>query len=351
MSRVLSVLLILSALLNSCTGNSNLETNKNEIIKVTVSILPQAFIIKSIGGEHVSVNVMVPPASSPETYEPGPKRMAELRDSDIYFSIGMPFELTSIDKIKKEYGNVKFVDMHKDIVFRNMESHHGHNSFAENELGEIKDPHIWLDPLALIQMSQNTVNEFIRLDPKNRDLYIDNHLKLKKQIQLLNDEMVDLFKDSGKKAFIIYHPAWGYFANRYGLKQIPVEIEGKEPSASEMAQLTDTIKKYKIKHIFMQAQAPESVIRSIASETGAQIQTLDPLKENVVENIKESALKIKKWNFLILMNGSTPIDSKKHWMILKWELLKIIETGCLKYDICNFCNNLLSLFNFFQFTI
>ncbi|HNW81580.1 MAG TPA: zinc ABC transporter substrate-binding protein [bacterium] len=295
MLRILTALLILSVFLNSCTGNSNLETKKNGIIKVTVSILPQAFIVKSIGGEHVSVNVMVPPASSPETYEPGPKRMAELRDSDIYFSIGVPFEMTSIDKIKNDYTNVKFVDMQAGIELRDMESHHGHNSVVENELaGEIKDPHIWLDPVALIQMSQNTVNEFIRLDPSNRDEYIENHLKLTKQLQLLNDEMVDLFKDSGKKAFIIYHPAWGYFANRYRLRQIPVEIEGKEPSASEMAQLTDIIKKYHIKYIFMQAQTPETVLKSISAETGAEIETLDPLKENVIENIRDSALMIKK---------------------------------------------------------
>lgn len=295
MLRILTALLILSVFMNSCTGNSNLGTNKNGIIKVSVSIMPQAFIVKRIGGEHVSVNVMVPPASSPETYEPGPKRMAELRDSDIYFSIGMPFELTSIDKVKNEYSNVKFVDMHNGITMNDMESHHGHNSVVENEIaGEIKDPHVWLDPVALIQMSQNTVNEFIKLDPKNRDEYIENHLKLTKELQLLNDEMADLFKDSGKKAFIIYHPAWGYFANRYRLRQIPVEIEGKEPSASEMAELTDIIKKHRIKHIFMQTQVPETVLRSISAETGARIEMLDPLKENVIENIRESALKIKK---------------------------------------------------------
>lgn len=291
---LITVLIFLTAFL-SCSRKIDVPGTEKKVLKISVSILPQSFIVKSIGKEKVSVNVMVPPASSPETYEPGPRRMAELRDSDIYFSIGMPFEKTSIDKVKSDYKNVKFVDMQKDVVLRNMGKHSGHNHGNEETFeGEIKDPHIWLDPLILIVMAQNTVNELIRFDPENRDFYINNHIELKKNLQLLNDEMVDLFKDSPRKSFVIYHPAWGYFADRYGIKQIPVEIEGKEPSASEMAELTDFIKKNKVKTIFIQVQSPDSVIKSIASETGAQIKFLDPLKENIIENIRESSSLIKK---------------------------------------------------------
>lgn len=292
MRNIAVILLILIAFSGCKEKTAGSEQSKGKL-KVTVSILPQAFIVKNIAGDLIDVNVMVPPASSPETYEPGPVKMAELRDSQIYFSTGMPFETVLIQKIK-EYPGLKFAEMNKGITLRNIESHHGHSSEGTSELLETKDPHIWLDPVILIQMAQNTVNELIRIDPQNRETYITNHLELKKKLQLLNDEMADMFKESRKKAFFIYHPAWGYFADRYGFKQIPVEIEGKEPSASEMAELTEMIRKNNIKHLFLQAQSPESVVKSISAETGAQIRMLDPLKEDVISNIRESAKAIKE---------------------------------------------------------
>ena len=183
MRNIAIILLVLTAFAG-CTAKSG-NTSKTETkLKVTVSILPQAFIVKNIAGDLVDVNVMVPPASSPETYEPGPVKMAGLRDSQIYFSIGMPFETALIEKIRKDNTNLKFIEMNKGVVPRNIESHHGHSSEERSELMTEKDPHIWLDPVILIQMAQNTVNELIRTDPQNRETYIANHIELKKKLQL-----------------------------------------------------------------------------------------------------------------------------------------------------------------------
>lgn len=286
------ILIFVSFFLFSC-NIKKVDNEKSGVIKITVSILPQAYIVKQIGKDKVSVNVMVPPASSPETYEPGTKKIAELKESSIYFLIGMPFEKNSIDRVKHEYKNVVFSEMHNGLTFRNIEKghHHGEEKVFEDE---IKDPHIWLDPLFLIPLAENTLKALIRLDPQNREFFVQNLIEFKRNIQVLNDELIDLFKDDAGKSFVIYHPAWGYFADRFRIKQIPVEIEGKEPSASEIATLTDFIKKYNVKHIFLQTQSTDTVIKSLALETGTQINFLDPLKENVLENIKESAIAIKK---------------------------------------------------------
>ncbi len=278
---------------NLSCSSENIESGKSGVVNVTVSILPQKFIVERIGKEKVKVNVMVPPATSPEIYEPGPVKMAELKDSAIYFLIGMPFEKNAFEKMKSEFSNVRFTQMQKNIVFRKIEGGHDHkeeSGFHE----ETYDPHIWLDPLYLIVISDNTVSELIKADPANREFYIKNLLELKKELQLLYDELLDVFKGSERKSFVIYHPAWGYFADRFGLKQIPVEIEGKEPSVAEMAKLSEFIKENKVKTIFLQAQSSETVINSLASEKGIQIKMIDPLKENVVENIRESALLIKE---------------------------------------------------------
>ena len=294
------ILVILSFLFTvSCTSKQT-DVKKGGVLKVTVSILPQKFIVEQIGKEKVSVNVMVPPAASPETYEPEPKKMMELKESSVYFLIGMPFESSSFEKIKDEYKNVIFLKMQERIKLKGSNSAHGghdhHHHHHEEGLpcDEHKDPHIWLDPAHLIILSENTAAGLIKADPDNREFYVRNLTALKREIHILHDELVDIFKDSRGKSFVVYHPAWGYFAERFGIKQVAIETEGKEPSASEMAKQIDFIKKNGVKHIFSQPSSPETVINSISSQTSTKIIIIDPLKENVLENIKESANAVKE---------------------------------------------------------
>ena len=495
------------------------QIKKRDILNVTASIPPQAFIIKSVGKDKVKVNVMLPPSSAPETYEPGPQKMADLKDSTIYFKGGLPFEGFFLERLAKDYKNVQFADMMKGINFRKMEGHFPHHhcdkacaegcadckcgcregkecgckhgeklekeecgeeacsipemdapkaeehkhcgkACAEgcadckcgckegkecgchhgekgccggdkgcegcadckcgckegkgcpckegkecpchgdkecckkhggcaclnekgcegcadgkcgckdgkdcpckegkecpchgdkecckkhggcaclNEKGcadckcgckegkecgckegkecgchhgekgcchhgkhpfppmpghfpEMHDPHVWLDPMNLIVMTDNTVAELSAADPDNAAFYRENGEALKAEIKKVNDEVAAQLKDVEGKSFVVHHPAFGYFAERFGLKQLPLEVEGKEPGAVDMAKVVDFIKKNNVKAVFMQAQIPDSVIKSVAEETKVRVITLDPLKENVLENIRETAKEIK----------------------------------------------------------
>ena len=345
------------------------QAKKRDILNVTVSIPPQAFIIKSVGKDKVKVNVMLPPSSAPETYEPGPQKMADLKDSTVYFKGGLPFEGFFLERLAKDYKNVRFADMMKGINFRKMEGHfhhHHHEAKAETKedcgkdacpvpgldalkaeeekhehhhhdgehhhegkhedcphykehhpgmmpteeehhhhhgkppfppmpghFPEMHDPHVWLDPMNLIVMTDNTVAELSEIDPDNAAFYRENGETLKAEIKKVNDEVAAQLKDVEGKSFVVHHPAFGYFADRFGLKQVPLEVEGKEPGAVDMAKVVDFIKKNNAKAVFMQAQIPDSVIKSVAEETKVRVITLDPLKENVLENIKETASEIK----------------------------------------------------------
>ena len=145
----------------------------------------------------------------------------------------------------------------------------------------------------LVVMTDNTVAELSAADPENAAFYRENGENLKKEIQKVADEVTAELKDFAGKSFVIYHPSFGYFADRFGLKQLPLEIEGKEPSAEEMAKVVDFIKQNNAKVIFMQAQLPDTVAKSVAEETKTRVVTLDPLAENVLENIKKTANEIK----------------------------------------------------------
>ena len=377
MKKIFMLILALFALI-SCgektSANSGAtagsQIKKRDILNVTASIPPQAFIIKSVGKDKVKVNVMLPPSSAPETYEPGPQKMADLKDSTVYFKGGLPFEGFFLERLAKDYKNVRFADMMKGINFRKMEGdhhhhheakaeakedcgedacpipgfdapkaeekkheHHHHDGMHENcphhkehhgdkgccggekgcegcEKGcghhgkppfppmpghfpEMHDPHVWLDPMNLVVMTDNTVAELSEVDPDNAAFYRENGEALKAGIKKVNDEVAAQLKDVAGKSFVVHHPAFGYFADRFGLKQVPLEVEGKEPGAVDMAKVVDFIKKNNAKAVFMQAQIPDSVIKSIAEETKVRVITLDPLKENVLENIRETAKDIK----------------------------------------------------------
>ncbi len=429
---------------SAASSEASTAAKKRDILNVTVSIPPQAYIVKSVGKDKVRVNTMMEPSSTPETYEPGPKKMADLKDSALYLKIGVPFEAASIEKLAADYKNIRFADMAKGINFRKMEGHfhphhhcdkgcaeacadckcgckegrecgcrhgeklekeecgadacslpgfdapkeekHEHKGMHEGcphhkehhcdkadcegcekcdcgckdgkgcdckegkgcadckcgckEEGKeckchegkgcpkcggkecpckgdkecckkhggcdclngkgccghhhgMHDPHVWLDPMNLIVMTDNTVAELSTADPDNAAIYRENGEALKAEIKKVNDEVAAQLKEVEGKSFVVHHPAFGYFAERFGLKQVPLEIEGKEPGAVDMAKVVDFIRKNNAKAVFMQAQIPDSVIKSVAEETKVRVITLDPLKENVLENIKETAKEIK----------------------------------------------------------
>lgn len=405
---------------SAASSEASTAAKKRDVLNVTVSIPPQAFIVKTVGKDKVKVNTMMEPSSTPETYEPGPKKMAELKDSALYLKIGVPFEAASIEKLAADYKNIRFADMAKGINFRKMEGHfhphhhcdkgcaeacadckcgckegrecgcrhgeklekeecgadacalpgfdapkeekHEHKGMHEGcphhkehhcdkadcegcadgkcgckdgkgcdckdgkgcadckcgckEEGKeckchegkgccghehkhghhhhgMHDPHVWLDPMNLIVMTDNTVAELSAADPDNAAFYRENGEVLKAEIKNVNDEIAAQLKDVEGKSFVVHHPAFGYFAERFGLKQIPLEVEGKEPGAIDMAKVIDFIKKNNAKAVFMQAQIPDSVIKSVAEETKVRVITLDPLAENVLENIKKTADEIK----------------------------------------------------------
>lgn len=145
----------------------------------------------------------------------------------------------------------------------------------------------------LIVMTDNTVTELSAADPENAAFYRENGEALKAEIKKVNNEIAAQLKEVEGKSFVVHHPAFGYFAERFGLKQVPLEIEGKEPGAVDMAKVVDFIRKNNAKAVFMQAQIPDSVIKSVAEETKVRVITLDPLAENVLENIKKTAVEIK----------------------------------------------------------
>ncbi len=259
---------------------------------VAVSILPQAFFVKRIGGHRVRVLVMVPPGGNPATYEPKPRQMASLSKCKLYFTIGVPFESAWLSRFLSAHPRILIRPVYTGIERVPMEST-AYQPFTVKK--SAMDPHIWLSPPLAILQARNVLEGLLQIDPNYKEMYEANFRKLASNIVDLDLKIRDLFANAdGKNRFMVYHPAWGYFARTYGLRQIAIEREGKKPRPKDLQSLIQFAKESGFKHLFVQPQVSTQVPQVIAKAIGAQIIILDPLAPDWDQNLLRAAKNIKK---------------------------------------------------------
>ncbi|MEW6238652.1 MAG: zinc ABC transporter substrate-binding protein [Candidatus Omnitrophota bacterium] len=273
-------------------------------IKVFVSILPEAYFVERIGDAQVDANVMVGPGQNPHAFEPTPKLMAQLSKAAIYFRIGVPFEDVLMKRLQRSNPSMKIVDLREGIKLLPMIEHH-HEEDAENHPSDehatgsnekdeeaqegAKDPHIWLSPkLAKIQ-SQTIAETLAAFDPNHAEEYRSNLKKLLGELDRLDEEITKLFQNLRERRFMVYHPAWGYFADAYTMEQIPIEMEGKEPTAKQLVELIELAKSQNIKIIFVQKQFSANNAKTVAKAIGGQVVSIDPLAKDYFTNMRATA--------------------------------------------------------------
>ncbi|MCL6449144.1 MAG: zinc ABC transporter substrate-binding protein, partial [Armatimonadetes bacterium] len=239
---IILVILILTALASSC-GIQGKPTGK---IGVATTILPVADFIKNVGGDKVEVTVMVPPGANVHTYEPTPGQLKELAQARLYFMVGsgVEFELAWMNKIIQNNKQLEIIDCSRGVQLMAAEQHwHNYNQNAEKENNLGKDPHIWLSPKNAKIMVENICAGLIRIDPPNKDYYTQNKRDYLQKLDELDNSIQESLKGLRNRNFMVFHPAWGYFARDYDLKQIPVELAGKDPSVKDIADLIEQAKK------------------------------------------------------------------------------------------------------------
>jgi len=264
-------------------------------IRVFVSILPQAYFLERVGGERVDVSVLVGPGYSPATYELRPKQMAQLAKTQLYFRIGVPFEDVWMTRISRANPHMRVIDTRRDIELRSMKAPH-HKGAEHHHYGTsgLKDPHIWLSLRLVKIQAQNISRALISEDPAHKAYYEDNLRTFKHDLDKLDAEISEIVRVSKRRRFMVFHPAWGYFAHDYGLEQIPVEVEGKEPSAKALAGLIMRARQDGIKVIFVQAQFSTKNAETVARAIGGRIVQIDPLTKDYLKNMRQVAETFRK---------------------------------------------------------
>lgn len=256
-------------------------------LSVYVSILPQKFFVERIGGERVQVSVLVGPGQSPETFEPQPRQMAALGDAALFYRVGVPFEEAWIDNIRAANPQMLLLDARQGIALREMEPAGGHHhDYDHHHATHQADPHIWLDPANVRIMIARLRDRLIALDPPHADQYRANHARFEDELRLLEKRLREQLDPFRGRQFMVYHPSWGYFADAFGLRQLPIESEGKEPGARTLGRLIREAEERDIRVVFVQQQFAQRQARTLADQVGARLVSLDPLAENYLENMQ-----------------------------------------------------------------
>ncbi len=292
-----TVLFILSVAAGACAPRSvsdEPEPAADQPLQVTVSILPLAYFVERITGDLVAVNVMVGPGDDAHTYEPKPDQMIALSESALFFSIGMEYEEAWLPRFEEVNPEMEIINSAKGIerIMETIPDTHDddddHDDDDENdyedELG--LDPHVWLTPANGKIIARNIYEALAAANPENEVVFTANYAVLIEEIETLDNRILEILSGISQRNFMVYHPAWGYFADAYDLTQLPIQTGGTDPSASELASLIDLALEEDIRVIFVQPQFSEANARAIAQEIGGEVVKVDPLAYEWLSNLE-----------------------------------------------------------------
>ena len=256
-----------------------------ETVRAFVSILPQAYFVERIGGSHVTTGVLVGPGRSPATYEPGPRQMAELEGADVFFRIGTPFENALMEKIARTLPRLKVVDTREGVALR---------YFRRPGDRQVPDPHIWLDPGRVKIQARTVCRALSSITPAHTREFERNLGAFVRDLDALDRTLREILGALPSRNVFVFHPAFGYFCDAYGLTQIPVETEGKDPGPRRLARLIEQARADRIRVVFVQPQYSRKNARTIAEAISGAVIPLDPLARDYLSNLRRMADAIRK---------------------------------------------------------
>ena len=269
------VIITITPLFSGCKGE-----NEAESFDVIVSIAPFADFVKAVAGDSLKAGIVIPPGKSPHNYEPTPSDIGQLSEADIYFLVGGPFQLekTWTAKIKpNDSSKMKLVDCSGNI------------KIIEN------NPHYWLSPANARKVVNLMYEELSAMYPGMRSYFEQNKNSYLSKLKNADSTVSSRLSNLNTRSFMVYHPAWKYFARYYNLKEIGIEIEGKSPRAKKLGELVNFARENDVRAVFVEPQFSHKSAETIAKEIGASVVEINPLPENYIKNLIDVANKLHEY--------------------------------------------------------
>lgn len=286
MKRVLAGVLLLMGVTVSAAGGTG-----EAPLPVAVSIAPQAWLVERIGGDLVDITVAVTPGESPHAFDPTPRHVARLADAAIYFATGVPMENHLLARLQNSCPQMQVIDTSAGIPLRSLEGDghdHGHDH------GHDADPHVWLAPLLVKQQARQVTEALVARDPAHADRYRSAGAAVAAEIDTLQNQLARTLAPLAGREFFVLHPAFGYFADAYGLVQVSIEPSGGEPSPRQLAEVFDRVQAAGVRTVFTQPEVSLATANAVARSCDVELVVLDPLAPDWDTNLRRMALTIRE---------------------------------------------------------
>jgi zinc transport system substrate-binding protein len=262
-------------------------------LQVVVSILPQQYLVERIGGPRVEVLALVQPGDNEATYSPGPATLAALDGARVWFTMGVHFESVWQGRITRDRPGMTVVPLAAGLPMRRTEQSLvvGHK---DHDHAGAPDPHTWTDPRLAARMAERIGETLARLDPAGADEYQRRARALQGELLALHEEIATRLAPLRGSVFIVFHPSWGYFADAYGLEQLPIEVGGREPGPRGLAEIIRRGRESGVRAVFVQQQFSQRSARAVAEALGVEVVEADPLAADYVTNLRQVSLRMAK---------------------------------------------------------
>ena len=264
-------------------------------LQLFVSVPPQKYIVEKIGGPRCSVTTLIPAGASPHTFEPKPAQMARLAQARLYFTVGVEMEAAWLPKIRSVNPGLPVVATDSGIVKRSMEDdakgeRHPDEDGHGNHRHEGADPHIWLSP-DLVKVQARIVAEALeRIDTAHAAEYRERCVRFEMEIDSLKARIAGRLERCGApKSFLVFHPSWGYFADAFSLRQLAIEVEGKEPGLRRLGEIVSKARSEGVRTVLVQPQFSKKIADAVAAQLGGMTRVADPLAEDWAANLERVA--------------------------------------------------------------
>jgi zinc transport system substrate-binding protein len=272
------------------------EENVNQVqselskIGVFVSIPPQAYFVRRVGGDRVKVNILVEGGKSPHTYEPTPLQVVLLSEADVFFTVGVDYERAFIPRIERSLPNLQIVDTTAGIQFRSIEEDHD----GGEDDHEDKDPHVWLGFNEVKIQAAHMRDALSAIDPEWTKVYSEGYKSFAADVDRIHGELSVALSSKRGKTLFVYHPTFGYFADSFGLIQRAVEIGGNAPSPKQIERIIEEAQTANAAAIIVQPQFSQAGANRIAEAVKAKVVSVDPLSENWILMMDDLARAVRE---------------------------------------------------------
>lgn len=262
-------------------------------LRVQVSVPPQVYLAEKIGGGRVEVEAFVPAGESCESFQPRPGHVRRLARAQVFFAVGLPYEATLLPRLGGIYPDLHVVDTVDGLDLRDgaccPHGGHGHTHGHDAHAHGHGDPHIWMSPALALAQAAHMRDALKQLDPSGAEFYEANFRSLAAEIEALDAELRALLAPFSGRPVFVYHPAFGYFTEAYGLEQVSIEHNGAEPSPARLARLVADARERGVRVFFVQPSESQRAAALLADAVGGRTEVLDPMRADWADNMREIA--------------------------------------------------------------